>query len=182
MTVRVGAVIAAAALGLAIPAWTQNTPADPSIGAGRSPRVAVSSPGLAPRESLEPGQFVRVIEDLNLGDRWMLYRDFDHLGGPGHLLLISAWRPGASPAGRGGNTPSAAADGNKGALRPAIHAGDRLVVEENSPLAEARLRAVALESATAGSAFNVRLEIGGRVIKAIALNSARATLLREVGR
>jgi hypothetical protein len=55
-----------------------------------------------------------------------------------------------------------------------------VIVEENSPVAEARLTAVALESATIGSAFNARLEIGGKVVRAIAVGTGQALFRPQI--
>jgi flagella basal body P-ring formation protein FlgA len=66
-------------------------------------------------------------------------------------------------------------------LQPVIHAGDRVIVEENSPVVEARLEAVALGPAALGSALEVRLKIGGLVVRAIARGPGRAALQPEIG-
>jgi flagella basal body P-ring formation protein FlgA len=58
--------------------------------------------------------------------------------------------------------------------RPVIRAGDRLVVEENTAVIEARLEAVALGPAALGSSFDVRLKLGGKVARAVALAPGRA--------
>jgi hypothetical protein len=57
---------------------------------------------------------------------------------------------------------------------PVIHAGDALIIEENSALVEARLEAVALGPAESGWAFNARLKIGGNVVRVVALGPGRA--------
>lgn len=62
---------------------------------------------------------------------------------------------------------------------PVIHGGDRLIIEENSSVIEARLEGMALGSATAGSSFQARLRIGGKVVRAIALGFGRAMLVPE---
>jgi hypothetical protein len=56
-----------------------------------------------------------------------------------------------------------------------IHAGDRLIVEENTALVEARLEAVALGPAQLGSPLNVRLTIGGHVVRVVALGPGHAS-------
>ena len=60
-----------------------------------------------------------------------------------------------------------------------IRAGERLVVEENSAVAVARLEAVALASAVIGSNFEARLTIGGMVVRAQAIAPGRAELLPQ---
>lgn len=57
---------------------------------------------------------------------------------------------------------------------PVIRTGDRLIVEENTALVEARLEAVALGPAQPGSSFNVRLVAGGKIVRAVALGPGRA--------
>ena len=64
---------------------------------------------------------------------------------------------------------------------PVIHAGDRLIVEENSSVVEARLEAVALGPAAVGSLLQARLRIGGRVVRVVALASGRAEFQSEIG-
>jgi predicted secreted protein len=60
-----------------------------------------------------------------------------------------------------------------------IHTGDALILEENTALVEARLEAVALGPAVSGLAFNVRLKIGGNVVRAVALGPGRAAFAPE---
>ena len=119
--------------------------------------------------SLVPVTFLRVIDDPHLGDRWLLCRDPDHPGGPGRLLRVTVLRPERMRLSQAG-----VLEGDQAAVRPVIYAGDRLVIEENSAVVEARLGAVALETAAAGSVFRARLEIGGKVVRAIALGAGRA--------
>ncbi len=60
-----------------------------------------------------------------------------------------------------------------------IHAGDALVVEEHSYVVDGRLQATALGSAAAGSEFEARLKIGGKVVLAVALEAGRAEMMPE---
>ena len=60
---------------------------------------------------------------------------------------------------------------------PLIRSGDRLVIEENSAVVEARLEAVALGPAAVGAEFKARLAIGGRVVRAVALGPGRASFV-----
>jgi uncharacterized Zn-binding protein involved in type VI secretion len=53
--------------------------------------------------------------------------------------------------------------------KPIIRAGDPLSIEQHSAVADVQLTAVALGPAAAGSTLNVRLVIGGRVVRAIAV-------------
>jgi hypothetical protein len=116
-----------------------------------------------------PAQVVRVIADPHSGERWLLLRDAGHPAGPGRL--VKAVDRGKVQEG----APIAATPGtNDGLFRLVIRAGDRLVVEENTAVAEARLEAVALGPAAAGAALEVRLRMGGKVVRAVALAPGRA--------
>lgn len=66
-------------------------------------------------------------------------------------------------------------------LRPAIHPGERLIVEENTSVVEARLEAVALGPAAIGAPFDARLAIGGRVVRVVALGAGRARIQTKAG-
>jgi hypothetical protein len=118
---------------------------------------------------LSQGEIVREIDDPHTGGRWLLTRNPLHPAGPGRLVLaremrIAVLRPGVPLV----EPP-----------HPVIHAGDRLVVEENTAVVEARLEAVALGPAMAGSPLDVRLKIGGKVVRAVALGPGRAAFLAE---
>ncbi len=143
-------------------------------GSESGPRVLLVSPGLPPTRTVLSGRQIRSIEDPNLGQRWLLLRDPDHPGGPGRLLQVAAASSGVQPGRPANPTASAAPRPQPAALRPIIHAGDRLVLEENSAVAVVRLEAVALESAPVGSAFRARLKIGGKAVHAVALATGRA--------
>jgi hypothetical protein len=131
----------------------------------RTPPFSISS------SAVSGGEVVREIDDPRNGDRWLLMRDPKHPGGPGLLRLVSAARFTTSQAG-----PSLAGQA------PIIRAGDRVLVEEKTAVAEARLEAVALGPAWQGSSFNVRLTIGGKVLRVLAAAAGRAALEKEVER
>jgi hypothetical protein len=57
--------------------------------------------------------------------------------------------------------------------------GDRLIVEEDTPVASARLEALALGPASPGVEFMVRLRIGGKVMRVVALGPGRAAFATE---
>lgn len=114
------------------------------------------------------GEIVREIDDPHTGARWLLMRDPSHPGGPGRLLLAGGFRPGYRR-----NLPEAAPP------RPVIHAGDRLIVEENTPLVESRLEGTALGPASPGLPLDVRLTIGGRVERVVAIGPGRAAFQAE---
>ena len=125
------------------------------------------------------GPVLREIDDPHNGDRWLLQADPDHPGGPGRLVRISALGmeigvPGAQQ-GRSKAVPAPLPE----SLNLVIRAGDRIQVEASSAVAEVRLEAVALGPAPAGAAFNVRLKIGGRIVRAMALAPGRAAFQPE---
>ena len=130
-----------------------------------------SLPGeLAPTPALASSAIVREIDDPHTGERWLLMSDSTHPGGPGRMVPVVEMRSRTLL-----NEPLGAP------LRPVIHAGDRLIVEENTPMAEARLEATALGPAAIGSPFEVRLKIGGKVLRAVALAPGRAAIQPETG-
>jgi hypothetical protein len=111
----------------------------------------------------------------------LLVRDEAHPGGPGRLVL--AEKP---PIVEPGNRDAENRPGSRQVAEltyvspvPVIHAGDRLIVEEHTPIVEGHLEAVALGPAAAGGAFDVRLRMGGKVLRAVALGPGRAELQAE---
>jgi flagella basal body P-ring formation protein FlgA len=64
-------------------------------------------------------------------------------------------------------------------MQPVIRAGERLIVEESTAVVDARLEAVALGPAAIGSPLNVKLAIGGKVVRAVALAPGRAAFQAE---
>ena len=133
-------------------------------------RIPISPPGFAQAQA--GGEIVREIDDPHSGARWLLERNADHPGGPGLLVLAEGGRnPGRQDKAR--FEPSGVDP------RTVIRAGERLIVEENTPVVEARLEAVALGPAVIGSVLDARLKIGGRVVRAVALGPGRAELQPE---
>jgi hypothetical protein len=126
-------------------------------------------------------EVIREIDDPSTGDRWLLVRDWSRPGGPGRLLLLAG---SLRPAQRAPGPAQSAAAGEPGFIAPAapvihapiIHANDLLIVEENTPLVEARLAASALGPAARGAVFEARLEIGGKIVRVRAVGPGRATL------
>lgn len=120
-------------------------------------------------------QAVREIDDPHTGDRWLLVRDIRNQGAPGRLVLA-------------GRLDQVATEGLQRRLRdgrrpqlpampvPIIHAGERVILEQKSPLVHASLEAIALESAALGTSLNVRLAIGGKIVRACAVGRGRAAL------
>jgi hypothetical protein len=66
-------------------------------------------------------------------------------------------------------------------LIPVIRVGDRLIVEEHTAVVDAVLEARALNPAAVGAPLDVRLTIGGNVVRVVALGSGRAALVAEAG-
>jgi len=140
-------------------------------GTNPGPRVIVSSESASPQGSTN-GEVVREIDDPNSGARWILSRDASHPGGPGRMVLVGGLR---SEAGSGTRKQEPGDALSLTVLKPVIRTGDRLILEENSAVVEARLEAVALGPAAVGSPLKVRLTIGGKVVRALALGPGRVT-------
>jgi len=120
---------------------------------------------------VDQGEVIREIDDPRNGDRWILTRDLSHPAGPGRLVLLASVRILTRQA-----VPE------EEALAPVIHSGDRVIVEEHTAMVDARLEAVAMGPAVAGSPVNVRLSIGGRVLQAEAIGPGRAVFQEETRR
>jgi hypothetical protein len=129
-------------------------------------RITASLDGTAGRR-----QLLREIDDPNSGTRWLLVRDKSNPGGPGRLELAS---PGRDQGAFGMQAKTTSVAQNRPI--PIIRPGDKLVVEEHSTTTDAYLEGVALGPAGPGSALNVRLAIGGRVVHATAVAPGRAAL------
>jgi hypothetical protein len=99
-------------------------------------------------------------------------RNDSHPAGPGRLVLIAATC--TQPEQGEHEDKSSCVAKEKTHLNPVIRTGDQLIVEENTAVIEARLEGVALGSATLGSAFDVRLKIGGKIARVVALAPGRA--------
>jgi hypothetical protein len=137
------------------------------------------------------GEVVREIDDPNSGERWLLVRDSQQPGGPGHLLQAGQMQADEARGGQvqlqtlqrepdGAARQTAAAPAELKFL-PVIRTGDRLVVEEHTPVVDAVLEARALHPAAPGAVFEARLSIGGRVVRVVALGPGRAELEAETG-
>jgi hypothetical protein len=119
---------------------------------------------------------VREIDDPHTGKRWLLMRGDNLPGGPGRLVLAAGEHNAAA-----GGLELLAKQAHEAQPLPVIRAGDPLIVEEHTAVADAQLQARALNPAALGSALNVRLAIGGRVVHAVALGPGRAALQPETG-
>jgi len=119
------------------------------------------------------GQVMREIADPSTGDLWLLVRDVDRPAGPGRLVLAQ------QPTGTSGvhqTRGSSAAQPVPAKEHSVIHAGDGLMVEEHTAVADVRLEAVALEPAVKGACFKARLKLGGKVVRAMAVSPGHAVL------
>ncbi len=116
-------------------------------------------------------EVIRVIDDAQLGDRWLLLRDPERPGGPGRLVLDARQSDTQGHAKKDDTQPRESS--------PVIRAGDALIVEEHTAVVDARLEAIALSSAAKGAEVKARLKIGGRVVWVVALAPGRAILAPE---
>ncbi len=123
--------------------------------------VVAATPGTALDSD---GQVLRRIEDPSTGDLWLLLRDPGRPAGPGRLVLARQ-RTDTHEA-----MPGGAAQLLTAKKRPVIQTGDALTVEEHTAVVDARLEAVALEPAAKGAHFKVRLKIGGKVVRVVAIS------------
>ena len=124
-------------------------------------------------------EIYREIDDANTGDRWLLSQDGANPAGPGRMVRIES--PASSLKGGTSRDPAqlAAAAGHAARLQPVIHAGDALLVEEHTAVADAWLEALALANAVVGAEFKARLRIGGKVVRVVAVAKGRAILAPE---
>jgi len=141
--------------------------------AAASPSAPRALPAALPAS--DTVEVIREIDDPGTGNRWLLVRDWNCPGGPGRLLLLAGSPRLAQPA-RASEHSAAERSAFSAPAAPVIRAGDSLVVEENTPVVEARLAATALGPAAPGAAFEARLEIGGKIVRVRALAPGRARL------
>lgn len=143
-------------------------------------QVIVSSGGLLAEGSstLSQEQLYREIDDPSTGEHWLLLRNREFPGGPGRLVRVAASGNRADGA-SGALTGQLAAEATP--ALPVIRSGDRVIVEEHTAVVDAVLEARALKPAAVGAAFEVRLTIGGRVVRVVALGAGRAALEPEAG-
>jgi hypothetical protein len=120
-------------------------------------------PASGPHATTSPDRILRDIRDPHTGDHWILLPNRANPAGPGRLVV-------------------AAHDDQRRAVvcmvsgLPAIRPGDMVVVEEHIAAVEAYLEAVALEPAQLGTRLNVRLKIGNRVVRAVAIAPGRVAM------
>jgi len=160
-------------------AWALAVLVQVAGGAQTAPRTSLSSSVSGQAAQPVADRVVREIDDPHSGDHWLLIDDPNSPGGPGRMVLSSTFPEDAVQPGPDGAT----AAGHPHAIRtqpmPVIHSGDRVVVEENTARVEVRLEAVALGPAVSGSPLNVRLSIGGNVVRAVGLGPGRVAFAPE---
>jgi hypothetical protein len=169
-TVGLGALLALPALGQV----EKNSPAESTAATNFLRQSSAEVERIA--SDAEPAE--REIDDPATGDRWILMRDAAHPEGPGRIALIAPERTENRFAGaRGAGTESASS------FLPVlvIHGGDKIIVEEHTTVVDARLEAVALGPAAQGNAFRVRLNIGGKIILAVATAPGQAVVASPIG-
>ena len=130
-------------------------------------RPSTPNCGAAHREPNEPAGQARIVRDIPdpaTGEHWLLVADPAHPGGPGRLVIAE----------RGGESGQSSTE----ELAVVIHPGDKVVVEEHTAAVEALLEAVALEPAAAGSGLNVRLKIGSKIVRVVAIAPGRVALAK----
>ena len=157
-------------------AWALAALVQAAGGAQASSRVLPASATSGQAEQSLGSSVVREIDDPHNGDHWLLVRDSDHPGGPGRMILggKNVVQPVSDVS-----TPSRQARLIPALPMPVIHGGDRVIVEEHSARVDVRLEAVALGPAVSGSPLNVRLTIGGDVVRGVALGPGRVAFAKE---
>ena len=149
----------------------------PAENAGPASRTLL----LSRTPALMEDRVVRESRDPDSGACWLLVRDGAHPGGPGRLVLAEK-HPVVDPRNQEAENqpPSRQAAGFSHTTRvPVIHTGERVILEEHTPVVDGRLEAVALGPAVIGGEFNVRLKMGGKVLRAVALGPGRAEVKGE---
>lgn len=150
------------------------TDAQMATGAASTKPLVIEASNLVPAPAVSPStEVLREIDDPSTGNRWLLLRDPEHPGGPGRLVLANAADAGTGPRRVRRLTPVVP--------HSVIHGGDQVVVEETTPVLEARYEGVALGPAEKGKSMNVRLKVNGRVVRAVALGPGRAALDSKPG-
>jgi len=167
-------VLAAAPTACAQALGAANPRAQVMLSSGSLASAEVEGSGVQGHSLGDSGELVREIDDPNNGDRWLLSRNDRYPGGPGRLVRAAVDRNE-----HGGAPSRAAGRAGAAAFNPVIRVGDRLIVEEHTARVDAALEALALGPAAAGSAFDVRLKMGGKVVRAVALAPGRAAFQPE---
>jgi len=148
------------------PAW--RSPWIGTCAAGLTFMLCLSRAGLCAQSnqfrSAKDNHVIRRIVDPFTGTKWVLTRDLLGRGGPGRLSK---------------ETRTPVATSSRAALPVVIRTGDRLAVEDRFPNGRGEFDAIALDRATEGSQFRVRLNVNGKIIRVMAVGPGRATIARE---
>jgi hypothetical protein len=110
------------------------------------------------------GEFRKEITDPCLGQHWRLVIDPGRPGWPGRLILVNQKAQSDKQGGNRAQTGSdhaVLAGSGPDMQSMTIRAGDRVTVDQDSGLLNARFEAVALESARVGERLRVRLTMAG---------------------
>lgn len=149
--------------------------AAPHIGGGQSipshsAELLVSGHRSADLSALAaPVHILGRFRDPHTGICWRLLSNPGAPAGPAQLVVAKSSEDSCVPYVR--------AQAEQVAPGFAIHRGDRVVVEEHTRAVDARLEAAAMGSAMVGSSLDLKLRIGGRVVRALAIAPGRAVLM-----
>ncbi len=136
--------------------------------------AAETKAGLA--SAAPTARIVRVFDDPATGQRWRLELDPERPGGPGKLVVATGPMEIGTKGGQTRKRKTLTLS-----LPPVIREGEHLLVTQESAVIDARLDAVALQSAPLGATFKVRLKFSGKVAMAVALGHGRARLAPAAG-
>lgn len=145
-----------------------------ALGAGMNSGLAGAQWAQQAKQEKLP-MVAREIKDARDGSRWLLLKNAGHPGGPGRLVQAPQVNTVSqtSPSGEQATLQTTATGARR---RPVIFAGERLMIEDETPIARMRIEAIAMMPAAVGEVFKVRLSIGAATATAIALGPGRAKL------
>jgi hypothetical protein len=147
-----------------------------------APGSAPSSMGDINPRSVAPSRSAgcHVIEDHSNHQLWLLTRNPDRPEAPATLIPILPGLSDSSPSEQGGKPRTAISPVKRGVT--IIRSGEAVALYEDSSFMRLRLGGIALSTAAVGENITVRLTIGGRPLRAIAIGPGRAQLLAGVNR
>ena len=117
---------------------------------------------------------VGYLDDSLLPKRWAILRDDAHPEAP--RTLVPAGSSSAAVKSHGGIRMPVAGRQN------VVHAGDQLILLDDSATLHLQLAAVAIENAMEGETLRVRLVQGGAILSGVVLSPHRVKLLTFAGR
>lgn len=115
---------------------------------------------------------IRSIEDPATHQSWLVVRDKRRPAAPARLV-----GPRAFPESESRSTEESRVLLRAQLTRKVIHSGDSLIVDQHTSVVDARFEATALSAAEKGQLLTVRLKIGGRIFRVVAVAPGRAELL-----